>query len=106
MNRLVLLVVLALGCSADLTSSNPYAGRTYRRTTCPRPPMNVISMCDRGDGQTPRFVTLDECVAEVGGTLGGVHGWNSTHPQRPECLSTAGVGLSTIEDIWRAFVAR
>ena len=104
-HRLALVLALTLAaCGADPNSpdANPYAGRTYSRVSpCPPAPAGEISVCDRGDGQTPRFVSIDECAREVGGTPPLSGGWNSTHPQRPECLSSARVGLSTIADIWR-----
>ena len=106
---LVALVLITAACGADPNSpdANPYADRTYSRMSpCPTPPAGDVSLCDRGDGQTPRLVSIETCIAEVGGDPMASSSWNDTHPQRAECLNTARVGLSTIADIWRAVHAR
>ncbi len=104
-HRLALVLALAFtACAPDPTSpdANPYAGRTYSRVSpCPTAPTGMIGLCDRGDGQTPRFVSDDDCVREVGGDPNQSRGWNSTHPQRIECLASSRVGLTTIADFWR-----
>ena len=103
--NILLALMLVLGCASDPNGSdaNPYAGRTYSRVSpCPPAPAGEIGLCDRGDGQTPRFVSEDACAQEVGGTTSLGLFFSSTHPQRMECLTAARVGLSTIADFWRA----
>ena len=103
-HRLALVLALTLtACAPDPTSpdANPYAGRTYSRMSpCPPRPSGAIGLCDRGDGQTPRLVSEEACVIEVGGMTPLRASWNPTHPQYQECRTT-GAALSTIADIWR-----
>lgn len=103
---LFVILALAAACGTDPNSpdANPYASRTYSRLSpCPARRSGLDAfLCDRGDGQTPRIVTFDECVQEVGGDPNRDLFWNSTHPQQRECTVAGGASLSTIADLWLA----
>ena len=96
------LVVAA--CAPDDT-----AARDYSLTACP-PPWGVETgdvfarrtVCDRGAGAAPRFVTLAACQAEVNPQPPRtIYQFDSTHPADSRCFAT--VSLVTIDDV-RALV--
>lgn len=98
--RLALLAVLLLAACAD-----DIATRDYTVTTCPPPPTQgqSIEVCDRGVGQSPRFVTIEACAAELGLTI-PAHSWGiaSMSPARERCVAEGASALNTIDDVRRA----
>ena len=97
--RYLLAALLTAACADDL------ATRDYTLTTCPAPFAQSASayeleVCDRGAGQTPRFVTIEACVAELGLTIpAGTWSMASTHPARERCVMETRAGLNTPADI-------
>lgn len=92
------LAMLTTACGEDL------AERDYTDTACPAPvdddPVTATWVCDRGRGQSPRYVPVAACMEEVRvrATVSGF-GLNSTSPNYQRCRP--GVSLFTIDDVRR-----
>jgi hypothetical protein len=81
------------------------AVRDYSLAACPPPwgpevtnPVDRLTVCDRGAGASPRFVTLAACQSEVNPQPPHAsYALESTHPARLMCRAT--IGLVTIDDV-------
>jgi len=98
-NVYVIAATLFAGCADDL------AARDYTAEACPTPPppeaaplADPRSVCDRGRGQSPRFVTIRACLDEMR-LRAPKHGWggNSTSPIYARCWPA--VLVHTMDDV-------
>lgn len=98
--RVALLAALLLAACAD-----DIATRDYTIDVCPPPPAMGSTAwfpetCDRGAGQSPRFVTVEACAAEIGIAIPtGSWGFDSTSPARERCVAAGAAALVTIYDL-------
>ena len=97
--RYLFAAMLCAACADDL------ATRDYTIAECPAPFAQSVTaywpeVCDRGAGQTPRFATVEACVAELGLTIpAGSWGNASTHPARERCVMEMRAALNTPADL-------
>lgn len=97
--RYALAALLLAACADDI------ATRDYTVSECPAPPARGSTAyypetCDRGVGQTPRFVTIEACASELGLAIpSGSWGLSSTHPARERCVNAHAAALNTLDDV-------
>lgn len=97
--RYLAAALLLAACADDI------ATRDYSVTTCPAPPARgstayYPTACDRGAGQSPRFVTVEACARELGLAIpSGSWGGGGAHPALSRCFTATGVSLETIDEI-------
>lgn len=96
----VLLALAVVACG----EADP-AGRDYTAEACPAPiprqpgePLDIEGVCDHGRGYSPRYATLQQCLAELR-LRPGPTGWglNSTSPLYLRCRP--GVLVYTLDDV-------
>lgn len=100
------LALLAASCADDIASQDDLDSRDYTdASACPRAIRSADtwdgSVCDRGDGQAPRYVAVPSCLQELRlrqrpGTLFTV---TSTSPNAARCVDT--VTIFTLADLRR-----
>lgn len=95
--RALLAAALLVACSSE---------RDYSLTACPARVAaagDLDEACDRGSGESPRFVTLDACALEVGRNdlAGRPRSYSCSHPNRSVCAVSSGFPrvLCTIDDV-------
>lgn len=97
------LAALLLGLGACGTDDP--TGRDYTAEACPSPvaapdasPVDARDVCDRGRGYSPRFVTIEACLAELR-LRAPEWGWGgrSTSPIYLRCRP--GVLVYTLDDV-------
>ena len=97
--RYLFAAMLCAACADDL------ATRDYTIAEGPAPFAQSVTaswpeVCDRGAGQTPRFVTMETCIAELGLAIpAGSWSNGSTHPARERCVMETRAGLVTPADL-------
>jgi len=97
--RYMIAALLTVACADDIAS------RDYTVAACPAPFAQSVTaywpeVCDRGAGQSPRFATVEACVADLGLEIpAGSWSNGSTHPQRERCARETRVGLVTPADL-------
>ena len=97
--RYLFAAMLCAACADDL------ATRDYTIAECPAPFAQSVTayspeVCDRGAGQSPRFATVEACIAELGLTIpAGSWSYGSTHPQLARCAMETRSSLVTPADL-------
>lgn len=102
-------VTLAAALTAALAACGGDGGtssRDYTDTGCPAPvaaPGWEQFACDRGRGQSPRYVSVPSCAQELGlvAAMPQVATIDSTSPNYAMCR-TARVSVVTIDDVSRS----
>lgn len=94
--------LLALALAAVACGSDDPAGRDYTDAACPSAAASVPpedrTVCDRGRGQSPRYVSIDACLAELRlRPASGSAGFNSTSPNYQRCRTS--VSVITLDDV-------
>jgi hypothetical protein len=98
--RALLAAALLVACASE-----PGAGRDYTLTACPTPAelAGIVgnSVCDRGVGFSPRFVSQNACEAEAGLPRDSTQ--RCSHPNRDPCpMSSPHLFFCTYESIAQA----
>lgn len=99
--------ILALAATLLVACADDLATRDYTVSVCPaRPPAGQSpTLCDRGAGASPRFVTVTACIDELMLRVPETWGLGSTHPDSERCAASGGAVLVTIDDV-RAALTR
>lgn len=105
MRTILAVAFLALACGADADPPRDY---TYAGA-CPAPVSPTMfnrvvpTVCDRGVGYSPRFVTIETCAAEGGVSIPAVVSTvnaEPSHPARLRCFQgMPQVDLFTYDDV-------
>ena len=96
--RALLAAALLAACASE-----PGAGRDYTLTACPTPQLGGVSgpsVCDRGIGFSPRFVSFNACETEAGLPLDSTQ--RCSHPNRDPCPGSQYRFFCTYESIAQA----
>lgn len=96
MRSLLAATLLLAACADDISA------RDYSIGECPSSPTQgqSVEVCDRGVGQSPRYVSIEECAVELGLTVPS-RGPTLTvgHPARERCVAAGGAALNTIDGV-------
>ena len=94
-----LFCLLVAGCASE-----PGAGRDYTLVACPSSAelAGIVgnSVCDRGVGFSPRFVSLNDCETEAGLALDSTQ--RCSHPSPNPCPASLRLFFCTYESVAQA----